>query len=127
MEVTAADFAIPASNGSERRLSDENARIAPEAVKDVVSFFELEGAHVVLETCKPAFDRKDGVVLRLYESKGCAGTTQLVLPQQTGCTVKQAYFCNMLEEPERELEVEDGRLRLSFRAFEIKTVLLVKD
>lgn len=127
VEVTAADFAIPASNGSERRLSDENARIAPEAVKDVVSFFELEGAHVVLETCKPAFDRKDGVVLRLYESKGCAGTTQLVLPQQTGCTVKQAYFCNMLEEPERELEVEDGRLRLSFRAFEIKTVLLVKD
>ena len=63
------------------------------------------------------------MVLRLYESKGCAGVTRLALP---GGTVKRAYACNMLEEPERELEMRDGGLDLSFRAFEIKTILLVK-
>ncbi len=142
--VTGSGACAPAGNtsGSEEAVSAQDAgdnsvrgsiafgswkQFAPKAVKDVVSFFELEGGHAVLETCKPAFDRKDGVVLRLYESKGCAGITQLVLPQQTGGTVKRAYVCNMLEEPERELEVKDGRVRLSFRAFEIKTIMLVKD
>lgn len=100
---------------------------APAAVQDEVSFFSLEGGHAVLETCKPAFVREDGVVLRLYESKGCAGVTRLVLPQLRGGGVKQAFACNMLEEPEQELEIRDGRLHLSFRAFEIKTVLLIRD
>ncbi len=95
-------------------------RPAPDAAAAPVSFFALEGGHAVLETCKPAFDRKDAVVLRLYESKGCAGVTVLTLPGN----VKRAYACNMLEEPERELEIKEGRLGLSFRAFEIKTVLL---
>lgn len=94
---------------------------AEEAVEEAVSFFSLEGGHAVLETCKPAFDRENGVVLRLYESKGCAGVTWLTLPAGA---VTRAYACNMLEEPERELEILDGRLRLSFRAFEIKTILL---
>jgi len=95
-------------------------RPAPDAAAASVSFFALEGGHAVLETCKPAFDRKNAVVLRLYESKGCAGATVLTLPGN----VKRAYACNLLEEPERELEIREGRLGLSFRAFEIKTVLL---
>ncbi len=92
-----------------------------ETVENAVSFFSLEGGHAVLETCKPAFDREDGVVLRLYESRGCAGVTRLTLPAGA---VKRAYACNMLEEPEAELEIQDNRLCLSFRAFEIKTILL---
>lgn len=92
----------------------------PAAAATSLSFFRLEGGHVILETCKPAFDRRDGVVLRLYESKGCAGETLLFLPS----VVKRAYVCNMLEETEGELELIEGKVRLSFRAFEIKSVLL---
>ena len=121
VEVTAAGLGVP--DGEENDSGRGRKRYDPEAVKNVVSFFALEGGHAVLETCKPAFDREDGVVLRLYESKGCAGVTRLALP---GGTVKRAYACNMLEEPERELEMRDGGLDLSFRAFEIKTILLVK-
>ena len=96
-------------------------RFAPDAAERAVSFFTLEGGHAVLETCKPAFDRENGVVLRLYESKGCAGMTTLTLLTQN---IKRAYACNMLEETEEELEIRDNRLRLNFRAFEIKTILL---
>lgn len=89
------------------------------------SFFALEGGHGVLETCKPAIDREKGVVLRLYESKGCAGVTTLTLNR--ALKVTGAFACNMLEEPERELEIRDGRIELNFRAFEIKTILLERE
>ena len=85
-----------------------------------VSFFAVEGGHVVLETCKPAFDREKGVVLRLYESKGCAGTTVLTVPDN----VDHVYACNMLEETAEELTVREGKVTLRFRAFEIKTLML---
>jgi alpha-mannosidase len=89
-------------------------------VEKGLSFFRLEGGHVILETCKPAFDRKDAVALRLYETKGCAGETTLSVP----CSVKRAFACNLLEEPGEELAFSEGNLRLRFRSFEIKTVLL---
>lgn len=110
------------STGSGKAVCGRKERFAPDAVEKSTSFFTLEGGHAVLETCKPAFDREDGVVLRLYESKGCAGATTLTMPRN----VKRAYVCNMLEEAEQELEIRDNRLRLNFRAFEIKTILLEK-
>ena len=85
-----------------------------------VSFFRLEGGHTVLETCKPAFDREQGVVLRIYEAKGCGGETTLSVP----VSVRRAYACNMLEEAQQELELKEGRIRLRFHAFEIKTIML---
>ncbi len=91
----------------------------PEAAERV-SFFAVEGGHVVLETCKPAFDREKGVVLRLYESKGCAGTTVLTVPDN----VDHVYACNMLEETAEELTVQEGKVTLRFRAFEIKTLMM---
>ncbi len=84
------------------------------------SFFQLEGGHVMIETCKPAFDRKNGVVLRLYETKGCAGETTLSVPACVG----RAFACNMLEEVEEELTLTEGRLRMGFHSFEIRTLLL---
>ncbi len=95
----------------------ESGRAAAESV----SFFRLEGGHAVLETCKPAFDRKDGVVLRLYEAGGCAGKTILHVPD----SVIRIYDCNMLEEARQELKLAEGRAELCFHAFEIKTLLLV--
>lgn len=92
-----------------------------DTVMEETSFFRLEGGHAVLETCKPAFDRKDGVILRLYESKGCAGETVLYVPD----SVVRVSDCNMLEEERQELGLAEGKVKLAFRAFEIKTLLLV--
>lgn len=91
-----------------------------DVVQEQVSFFRLEGGHVVLETCKPAFDEENGVVLRLYESRGCAGKTILSLPE----TVKRVWSCNLLEERQEELELREGKTELAFRAFEIRTLLM---
>ena len=61
------------------------------------------------------------MVLRLYEAKGCAGETTLFVPHQ----VKRVFACNLLEEAGEELALSDGKLRLRFRSFEIRTLLLV--
>ncbi|MCI9142913.1 MAG: hypothetical protein HFH87_09870, partial [Lachnospiraceae bacterium] len=106
------------SEGVFERASTGN--IGLDSVEKAISFFHLEGGHVILETCKPAFDRKNGVVLRLYETKGCAGETLLTVPE----CVKRAFACNMLEETEEELALEAGKLQLRFRSFEIRTILL---
>lgn len=111
VEVTARGY------GGE--TSEESCRRA--FVKGAVSFFHLKGGHVMLETCKPAFDRRDAVVLRLYETKGCAGETRLSLPR----CVRRVFACNMLEEPGEELALAQGKVRLRFGAFEIRTLLLV--
>lgn len=113
VQVTAA--------GLENRRPEEMGSISGRAFPEAVSFFHLEGGHVILETCKPAFDRRDGVVLRLYEAKGCAGETTLFVPYQ----VKRVFACNLLEEAGEELALSDGKLRLRFRSFEIRTLLLV--
>lgn len=112
-------------SGSGRIVCGGREGFAQDEAESAFSFFGLEGGHGVLETCKPAFDSEKGVVLRLYESKGCAGVTTLTLNR--ALQVTRAFACNMLEEPEQELEIRDGRIRLDFRAFEIKTILLERD
>lgn len=84
------------------------------------SYFSLEGAEIFLETCKPAMDLADGVILRLYEPMGMAGDCLLTLPAR----VKRVWTCNMLEEKQDRLPILSGKVKLHFRSFEIKTLLL---
>lgn len=105
------------------RIDCENApaacRPAP-AMAAARSYFSIEGAEVFIETCKPAMDVDNGVILRLYEPMGMAGSCCLTLPAQ----VKKLWQCNMLEEKQKQLSMESQNVRLSFRAFEIMTLLL---
>lgn len=126
VNVTVSGF----ERGGRRKISDAGMAadgISPFllesgcAAAESASFFRLEGGHAVLETCKPAFDRKDGVVLRLYEAGGCAGKTMLHVPD----SVTRLYDCNMLEEARQEMKLTEGKAELCFHAFEIKTLLLV--
>ena len=39
--------------------------------------------------------------------------------------MKRVFACNLLEEAGEELALSDGKLRLRFRSFEIRTLLLV--
>ncbi len=84
------------------------------------SYFSVEGSALILETCKPALDVRDGVVLRLYEPMGMAGSSLLSLPPQ----VKRVWQCNMLEEKQAAVPLEGEKAALRFHAFEILTLLL---
>jgi alpha-mannosidase len=84
-----------------------------------LSLFRVSSKNIIIETCKPAM-YTDGIVLRLYESVGAASTCDLELPSNiTGATL-----CDMLENPGETQKIEEGKVRLGFGAFEIKTLLL---
>lgn len=89
---------------------------------DAFSAVNIEKANVILDTMKPAEDGSNDIILRLYESKKSAVETDITC----NLDAKKAYLCDMLENVTEELPMENGRLRLPFKAFEIRTVRLVK-
>ncbi|RVE71820.1 hypothetical protein OJAV_G00055550 [Oryzias javanicus] len=78
---------------------------------------------VILETIKQAEDAKGTLVLRLYESHGSSVTATL----RTTLPVKDAWHCDLLEkrDPTRPACVTSDGITLSFRPFQIVTLLLV--
>ncbi|WP_145948231.1 alpha-mannosidase [Paenibacillus sp. Y412MC10] len=83
------------------------------------SLITLSGGHVLLDTVKPSEDGS-GVILRFYESTGGREQIELTWPG----AITEAYLSNALEEPAHPLQLQEGKLQLSFAPYEIKTVLL---
>lgn len=84
------------------------------------SLFAYAGDHVVLDTVKPAEDGS-GIVLRFYESAGGRGEAEIGWPRPIG----RAMLSNALEADGEELPLENGKLRLYFKPYEIKTIKLL--
>ncbi len=82
----------------------------------------VDKANVILDTMKPAEDGSGDIILRLYESKKAATKAEVSLNFGAG----KAYLCDMLENVTEEAAVNDGKIVLPFRAFEIKTVRIKK-
>jgi alpha-mannosidase len=82
---------------------------------ELASVASTTDAGIVLETIKPA-ESGDGVVLRLYESLGRATTAGV----RTSIPHTTATETDLLERPLAAADLE----ALSFRPFEIKTILL---
>ena len=78
---------------------------------------EGEGVHV--GACKVSEDG-EGIVLRLYESRGGKSRAVVRVNERLG----PAFETNLLEDVQREIEIEDGVIDLAFSPFEIKTLLL---
>ena len=83
----------------------------------VQNFFGIKADGVVIDAIKLAEDGT-GLVLRLYEANGKAETAALSFFRAPA----RAAATDLLENEISQLPVKDGRLELSFRAFEIKTV-----
>jgi len=83
----------------------------------IYSFFSVEGSGVIIDAIKLAEDGS-GLVFRLYEANGKAETAALLFFRKPA----RAVATDLLENEISPLAVKDGRLKLSFRAFEIKTV-----
>lgn len=85
-----------------------------------IRLFDIDQENIILETVKLAEDRSGDVILRLYESTGSTSVCSL----RTVLPVDKAWETNMLEEFEKEIEIEKKTVRLFFRPFEIKTLRL---
>ncbi|MCU0235829.1 MAG: glycosyl hydrolase-related protein [Acidobacteria bacterium] len=81
------------------------------------SFFSADGSGVILDAIKLAEDGK-GFLFRLYEANGKAETATLHFFR----TPARAVATDLLEKEGSPLELKDGRLELSFRPFEIRSV-----
>lgn len=83
------------------------------------SLFSVEPGNIILETIKPPEDHQAGaVVVRLYESLG-THTQGLLATSLPFAAVDQT---DMLEQSSTSLVLDEGKVLLNFRPFEIKTL-----
>jgi alpha-mannosidase len=74
-------------------------------------------ANVVLSALKVSEDG-EAAVLRIYEAAGQATEAEITLPGE----VTRAEDSDLMETPGAELPLEGGKLRLTLRPFEIRTI-----
>ncbi|MCR4940719.1 MAG: hypothetical protein K5930_11545 [Treponemataceae bacterium] len=100
---------------------NENKVPSPNTAHGSRSFFSLDNADIMLETVKQADESHGKTVLRLYETTGKSASCQL----RTLLCVKNAYETDMTEkQPVEALKIKDGSIALTFRPFEVKTIVL---
>ncbi|MCR5753377.1 MAG: alpha-mannosidase, partial [Acetatifactor sp.] len=85
---------------------------------DIGSMFSVDQKNVILETLKPAEDQSGDFIMRLYEAQKASGEVKITCNMD----VKSVWLCDMLENVQKEVPVEQNTFLLSFGAFEIKTV-----
>ena len=81
------------------------------------SFVHSGGGDAIVDTIKKAED-SNAIILRMYEPYNKRETVEFVL----GFNVKRAYICDLMENNEREIEVNDNKIRIDFKNYEIVTV-----
>jgi alpha-mannosidase len=86
---------------------------------NVAPLFALSAPGIICEAVKQAEDVENAYVLRLYEAERNATSCTLTLPGAL-----KVYETNMLEEIGAELPLNNGAVKLKFRPFEIKTILV---
>jgi alpha-mannosidase len=84
------------------------------------SLFSIGADSVVIDTIKPAADGSGDMIVRLFESMRKTVETALT----TALPVTACEETDMLEGSPRAMEIDDGRIELSLRPFEIKTLRL---
>ena len=92
--------------------------VAVSGSADLAPFARIDAPNVIAEAVKPAEDDSNAFVLRLYECEGSKAKTDISFSVPTA----SAVLTNLLEDEKESVELCDGKLSLSFRPFEIKTV-----
>lgn len=81
------------------------------------SFVSADAPNVIIETVKKAEDSKD-IVIRAYETWNKKSDCVFTFGEK----IKTAVECNLMEEDEAPLEVKDGKIAMTFKPFEIKSI-----
>jgi alpha-mannosidase len=89
------------------------------AAVEARSYFSLDEDRICIEAVKLA-EASGKTVLRLYETTGAPRKARL----STRSRIAGSWSANMLERGERPIAHGDRDLKLEFRSFEIKTILL---
>lgn len=84
------------------------------------SFFQIDNPNVILETMKKA-EKADALILRLYNASGGEQSATLT----PTFAMKYVARTTMLEQDLQELPLKDGKLKLTFKSFEITTVKIM--
>lgn len=84
-----------------------------------VSYLSVDRDNVEITTVKLAEDSDDTIV-RMYETNGVQTCCSLNIP----ASVQSVTLRNLMEEKECKLEIEDARVALRFKPFEIITIAL---
>ncbi|MCK4331860.1 MAG: glycoside hydrolase, partial [Dehalococcoidia bacterium] len=79
--------------------------------------FTLEPDNLIISALKKA-EKENAVILRFFETKGERCQALLRVPAQ----IQAAKCVNLLEEEESELAIEDGKLEMKVKPFEIVTL-----
>lgn len=82
-------------------------------------FVSVEDRNLVVESVKRAEDGK-GTIVRLYECHNARGQAELACARAP----KEAWLCDLEENPLEELEISDGLVAFKYRPFEIVTIRL---
>ncbi len=75
----------------------------------------------MIETVKQAEDG-NGVIVRLYEDHRSRGSVTV----RAGFSVAQAYRCNLLEENDEALDVQDNQVTLDISPYQIISLRLIR-
>jgi alpha-mannosidase len=81
------------------------------------AFVSVDAENVMVEVVKQALDG-NGLIVRLYEYFGRRTQGAML---KLGFDAEKMYECNLLEEPLREVAIEDRTASFSLRPYEIKT------
>ncbi|MCF6409489.1 alpha-mannosidase [Pseudalkalibacillus salsuginis] len=88
---------------------------------DLMAFINTKSESVIVDSIKQA-ENKDGIILRMYESKG--SETSAIL--QFGQTINAINETNLLEQPVTKLSMKDGQISRKFHPYEISTYHVMK-
>lgn len=91
----------------------------PGTLPSCSSFIKTESSHVILDTVKQSEDGKS-LTLRMYESSGGRGEIHVSFARN----ILSAYETNLLEEKQTEIFVQENRLSLNLKPFEVKTIVV---
>ncbi|MBA3874055.1 MAG: alpha-mannosidase, partial [Anaerolineae bacterium] len=83
------------------------------------SLVSVSATNVVIETIKRAEDGND-IIVRLYENERNRGMVSI----KTGFALAKAQHCNLLEENDATLSVQDNQVQFEIKPYEIVTLRL---
>lgn len=84
------------------------------------SLIKIDAPNIIVESIKPAEDG-EGYIVRMYECE-CSRVSNCNI--SFGIIPNEVYEANMLEELQSKAELVDNKIVVSFRPFEIKTLLV---
>lgn len=87
------------------------------------SLIAVDQPNVIIETIKNAED-ENGIIIRLYESQRKRNKVTI----QTGFKIQSAFLVNLLEDPERQLDlIGENQIELEIKPFQIITLRVIPD